>query len=78
MAVDAAAIDVLIGVPNGLYNTVGRRGRFTPLRLLVGNILPCHPSAHNSIPVNKEWLCKVLLDSDRLVVDVVVVGVVAE
>lgn len=78
MAVDAVAIDVLIGVPIGIYNTVGRRGRFAPLRLRDSNILPCHPSAHNSIPVNEEWLRKVLLNSDRLVVDVVVVGVVAE
>lgn len=78
VAVDAVAIGVAVGVPIRIDNTVGGRDRLTPLRLRVSNVLPRHLSAHDSIPVNEEWLRKVLLDSDRLVVDVVVVGVVAE
>lgn len=78
MAVDAVAIGVPVGVPFGVDSTISRRDRFIPLRLRVSNIFPRHPSAHDGIPVNEEWLRKVLLDSDRLVVDVVVVGVVAE
>ena len=79
--VDAAvgvAISVPVGVPMGSRSTVGRKGRLGPLRLRIGNIRPRHPSAHDCIPVNEERLCKVLLDSDCLMVDVVVVGVVAE
>ena len=70
--------DVPVGVPVGIRNTVGRRGRLGLLHLRVSNILPRHPSPHDRIPVNEEGLRKVLLDSDCLVVDVVVVSVVAE
>ncbi len=71
-------ISVPVGVRVGIRSTVGGRGKLGPLRLRVGNILPRHLSPHDRIPVNEEGLRKVLLDSDCLVVDVVVVGVVAE
>ena len=71
-----------IGAPFGflivIRSTVGRRHRLDPLRLRVSNVLPRHPSAHDRIPVNEEGLRKVFFDADRLVVDVVVVGVVSE
>lgn len=71
-------IGVPVGVPVGMRSTVGGRGKLGPLRLRMSNILPRHPSPHDRVPVNEEGLRKVLLDSDCLVVDVVVVGVVAE
>lgn len=72
------AVGVAIGVPVGFRSTVGRRDTPIPLRLRVRNVLPRHSCAHDGIPMNEEGLRKVLLDTDRLVVDVMVVGVVAE
>jgi hypothetical protein len=72
------AIGAPVGVPIGFRSTVGRRDTLIPLRLRISNILPRHSCTHDGIPMNKEGLRKVLLDTDRLVVDVMVVGVVAE
>ena len=74
----SVTISVPVGVPVGIRSTVGSRGRLGLLHLRVSNILPRHPSPHDGIPVNEEGLRKVLLDSDCLVVDVVVISVVAE
>lgn len=38
----------------------------------------CHTRAHNDIPVNEEGLCKVFLDTNCLMMNVVIVCIVTE
>lgn len=41
-------------------------------------ICASHSGTQNRVPMDEERLCKVIFDANRLMVDVVVVGVVAE
>lgn len=60
-------------VRNGLH-----RSRMVLFPMFSRDLVRCHPCSQDGVPVRKVRLGKVLLDSELLVVDVVVGDVVSE